>query len=188
MKLTELETIKNEKVFNTFATRCLNPEIQSLNALADVNVERVLEKQAHQKIPFTVKDHLKVDGMVTTCSFADNIQPVSENSDVVHFLEKEGCIAFAHSNVPQGLLGIESGSSLYGLSKNPHNPEFISGGSSGGEGALVASKACAFGIGSDSGGSARIPAAFCGVYGFKPTGSKRLSIKGRVNPRGIEVQ
>jgi len=57
-------------------------------------------------------------------------------------------------------------------------------GSSGGEGALVASKATAFGLGSDSGGSARIPAAFCGIYGYKPTGSKRLSVKGRLGSNG----
>jgi len=62
---------------------------------------------------------------------------------------------------------------------------FISGGSSGGEAALVSSKATAFGLGSDSAGSARIPAAFCGVYSFKPTGSKRLSAKGRVGPSGF---
>jgi len=62
----------------------------------------------------------------------------------------------------------------------------LSGGSSGGEGALVACKATAFGIGSDSGGSARMPAAFCGIYGYKPTGSKRLSLKGRLSPNGME--
>ena len=60
----------------------------------------------------------------------------------------------------------------------------MSGGSSGGEAALVASKATAFGIGTDSGGSVRIPAAFCGIYALKPTGSKRLSIRGRLGPSG----
>ena len=74
------------------------------------------------------------------------------------------------------------------MTLNPHNTRFLSGGSSGGEGALVSAKVCAFGVGSDSGGSVRIPAAFCGLYGFKPTGSKRLSNKGRVGPSGKEVR
>lgn len=105
---------------------------------------------------------------------------------MVQLLEKEGCVAYAHSNVPQGLLGIESSNFVYGTSLNPHNPRFLSGGSSGGEAVLVATRASAFGLGSDSGGSARIPAAYCGVYAFKPTGSKRLSVKGRVGPSGFE--
>ena len=81
------------------------------------------------------------------------------------------------------MLGIES-TSLYGTTRNPHNPDFVSGGSSGGEGALVAAKANAFGLGSDSGGSVRIPAAFCGVYSFKPSGSKRFSRTGRIGMNG----
>ena len=74
-KVEDLVKINDEKVFNTFATRCLQPEIRSLNGLADVNVERVFEKQAHKKVPFTVKDHLKVEGMITTCGFTDNLTP-----------------------------------------------------------------------------------------------------------------
>jgi amidase len=152
--------------------------------LADVNIERVFEKGAHKQVPFTVKDHLKVEGLIETCGFADNLKPSTVSSEVVEILEKEGCIAFAHTNIPQGLLGIQSSNPVYGTALNPHNPKFISGGSSGGEGAMVASQASAFGLGSDLGGSSRIPAAFCGIYGYKPTGSKRLSIKGRVGPSG----
>ena len=93
-------------------------------------------------------------------------------------------MAYAHTNIPQGLLGIESSNRVYGNSKNPFNPKFIAGGSSGGEGPQVATKSSAFGLCSDSAGSVRIPATFCGVYGFKPTGGKRLSIKGRVGASG----
>lgn len=152
-----------------------------------MNIERVFDNGGHKKVPFTVKDHLKVAGMIETCGFTDNLRPSETTSDVVQLLEKENCVAFAHTNVPQGLLGIQSSNTLFGTVLNPHNKAFISGGSSGGEGALVASKACAFGVASDSGGSARMPAAFCGVYAYKPTGSKRLSVKGRVGPGGTEV-
>lgn len=99
-------------------------------------------------------------------------------------LEKEGCIGYAQTSCPQGMLGIQSGGNVYGVSKNPYKKQFISGGSSGGEGAHVASGASVFGISSDSAGSVRIPAAFCGVYGFKPTGGKRLSTKGRLGVFG----
>jgi Asp-tRNA(Asn)/Glu-tRNA(Gln) amidotransferase A subunit family amidase len=61
----------------------LQPEIRSLNGLADVNIERVFNKGGYNKIPFTVKDHLKVDDMITTCGFSDNLEPSSTNSDVV---------------------------------------------------------------------------------------------------------
>ena len=97
-----------------------------------MSIERVFEKQGHKKIPFTVKDHLKVDGMIETCGFADNITPSKVSSDIVQLLEREGCIAFAHSNVPQGLLGIKSENPVYGRTLNPHNPQFLAGGSAGG--------------------------------------------------------
>lgn len=81
-------------------------------------------------------------------------------------------------------MGVESSNRVYGPAKNPFNPKCIAGGSSGGEGPQVATRASAFAVCSDSAGSVRIPAAFCGVYGFKPTGSKRLSVKGRVGVSG----
>ena len=100
---------------------------------------------------------------------------------------KEGCVPFAHTNIPQGLLNIYSNNNVYGMSTNPYNPVFISGGSSGGEAVGVVTKCSAFGISSDTAGSSRIPAAFCGAVGFKPTGSKRLSTKGRISVSGKAV-
>lgn len=99
-------------------------------------------------------------------------------------LSKHNCVPYAHTNVPQGLLNIETCNHVWGRSLNPYKRDFISGGSSGGDAAAVATRCAAFAVCSDTAGSARIPAAFCGVVGFKPTGSKRLSIKGRVGVTG----
>lgn len=150
-----------------------------------MNIEEAL-KTNPEGIPFTVKDLLKVDGLVTTCGYSKNISPSYESSEVVQLLIKEGCVPFAHTNVPQGLLNIKTGNKLWGVTTNPYNHAFTSGGSSGGEAVAVASKCSAFGLATDSAGSAKIPAAFCGVVGFKPTGSKRLSVKGRVGVTGQE--
>lgn len=70
--------------------------------------------------------------MVSTCGYSYNIAPEYENSEVVDLLINQGCVPFAHTNVPQGLLNIESGNSVWGISVNPYNNNFISGGSSGG--------------------------------------------------------
>ena len=77
-------------------------------------------------------------------------------------------------------MNAESNNDIWGLSKNPWNSRKISGGSSGGEGAVVAARCSVLGIGSDSGGSIRIPSAFCGCYGFKPS-TKRI-------PKGGELK
>lgn len=95
---------------------------------------------------------------------------------------------YLHTNIPQGLWGIESNNHVYGMSWNPYKPGFVSGGSSGGECALVRVRGSAFGLGSDSAGSVRIPASFCGVFSFKPSGSRRFSRRGRVALGGDEIQ
>lgn len=73
---------------------------------------------------------------------------------------------------------------MWGTSINPYKNGFISGGSSGGEGTAVATKCSAFGLASDLAGSSRIPAVYCGVVGYKPTGSIRFSKKGRLSASG----
>jgi Asp-tRNA(Asn)/Glu-tRNA(Gln) amidotransferase A subunit family amidase len=78
-------------------------------------------------------------------------------------------------------MSLQTENRIYGLSKNPWNPNFSIGGSSGGEGGLVPSKCVPLGIGTDIGGSIRAPSLFGGAYGFKPT-SARSSMKGTVMP------
>ena len=92
-----------------------------------------------------------------------------KDADVVTALREAGAIPFIASNGPEGGLWLESDNPLYGSTRNPWSKHRTPGGSSGGEGALVAAACASFGIGSDVGGSIRIPAAFCGIFGHKPS-------------------
>lgn len=98
-----------------------------------------------------------------------------------------GAIPFIKTNVPQTMFAFECSNPLWGQSLNPHNKDFTCGGSSGGEAALLALDGSALGIGSDVGGSLRIPTAYCGIYAFKPSFG-RISIVGTKGVRHIRVE
>ena len=97
-------------------------------------------------------------------------------------MREAGGIPLVKTNVPQGLENCECSNPLWGVTKNPYNVKYTPGGSSGGEGALLAMGGSAIGWGSDIGGSIRIPSHFCGLYGLKP-GSGRVSLSGTVGER-----
>ena len=88
-----------------------------------------------------------------------------------------GAVLFVKTNVPQTMFAFECRNPLWGRTTNPYNDKYTSGGSSGGEAALLAMDGSALGIGSDVGGSLRIPTAYCGIYSFKPA-SGRISVVG----------
>lgn len=94
-------------------------------------------------------------------------------------LREAGAIIIAKTNVPQTLLAFESSNPLWGRTCNPWSAAHTAGGSSGGESALLSVDGAAIGIGSDVGGSIRIPSSYCGIYGFKP-GMGRVSFVGSV--------
>lgn len=102
------------------------------------------------------------------------------NAVLVDILYECGAVPFVRTNVPQTLMWAETFNNIFGRTSNPHNRSLTSGGSSGGEGALVALKGSPLGVGSDIGGSIRIPAAFCGVYGLRPSYG-RIPYGGAVN-------
>ena len=83
----------------------------------------------------------------------------------------------AKTNVPQTLFAFESSNPLWGRTNNPWSAAHTAGGSSGGEGALLAADGAVLGVGTDIGGSIRIPAGYCGIYGLKP-GHGRISYEG----------
>ncbi len=94
----------------------------------------------------------------------------SNDATVVARLKAAGAIILGGTNIPEGGLWMETHNLIYGRTNNPWNPSYSPGGSSGGEGALLAAGASPFGLGSDVGGSVRIPSAFCGLVGHKPSG------------------
>ena len=112
------------------------------------------------------------------CLFRDTtLQPFLPLSQIVRQVREAGGIPLVKTNVPQNLANYECSNPLWGVTKNPYNVKYTPGGSSGGEGALLAMGGSAIGWGSDIGGSIRIPSHFCGPYGFKP-GSGRVGYRG----------
>jgi fatty acid amide hydrolase len=139
-------------------------------------------------VPISVKDHYGMKGFVSSCGLAWKLDyPDQETSTMVQLLVDQGAIPFVRSNVCQGMMWIESSNQIYGKCLNPWDFQRTSGGSSGGEGGLIAARASPLGIGSDIGGSIRVPAAFCGVYGFKAS-PKRISLKGMYSSSVLNVE
>jgi fatty acid amide hydrolase 2 len=121
-------------------------------------------------VPVTIKQFLAVTGMPFDVGLVARRGRLAErDATVVTRLRTAGAIILGVSNVPEGGMWMETHNKLHGRTSNPWDPRRTSGGSSGGEGALVAAGASALGIGSDIAGSIRIPAAFCGTVGHKPT-------------------
>jgi len=109
-----------------------------------------------------------------------------ENSVLVDILLDAGAILHCRTNISQGLMFAESDNYVYGRSTNPHNRNLTPGGSSGGEGALVAMRGSVIGVGTDLGGSVRIPAAYNGLYGLRPTLHRLPYAKARNTLLGLE--
>src|SRR5213078_3025182 len=120
--------------------------------------------------PVAVKDLLDTAGLTTTYGsalFVDHVPAVS--ADAVRLLEESGYAVAGKTNLHEFAYGITSQNAHYGTVPNPHHPGRLAGGSSGGSAAAIAAGDVDLALGSDSGGSIRIPAAWCGIVGFKPT-------------------
>jgi Asp-tRNA(Asn)/Glu-tRNA(Gln) amidotransferase A subunit family amidase len=116
-----------------------------------------------------VKDLVDVRGMVTTAGgiILPNV-PATDDAPVIKRLRKFGCVMVGKANLHEFAYGVTSVNPHYGAVLNPHDPSRVAGGSSGGSAAAVAARMCDWAVGSDTGGSIRIPASLCGVAGFKP--------------------
>ena len=135
-------------------------------------------------VPVTIKECFDMPGLPSTFGLESRREHRADEEDIyVARLRAAGAIPIAKSNVPQLLFYYESDNPVYGRANNPHNLARTPGGSSGGEGALVAAGASPLGLGNDIGGSIRVPANFCGITGIKPT-TGRCDDIGTVLPSG----
>ena len=146
-----------------------------LNAATEILREEALEQARDPRpgplsgLPISLKETFALAGREVTIG-SKRMPPIvcQEDAPVVRRLKDAGAIVIARSNVPEFVMCAETDNLRFGRSRNPLDPRRTCGGSSGGEGALVASGASALGFGTDILGSIRIPAAFCGLVGFRP--------------------
>jgi fatty acid amide hydrolase len=130
-------------------------------------------------VPITIKESFDIAGTVSNMGISALSQTAKQDAPLVKRLQQAGAIILGKTNVPQLLASNESDNPVYGRTVNPWNPERSPGGSSGGEAAIIAALGSCLGLGSDIGGSVRMPAHACGICSLKPT-SSRLSMVGHV--------
>jgi len=138
-------------------------------------------------LPMTVKEAFDVAGLTTNwgiSAFRDNCP--TQDAVLVRRLKSAGAVILGKTNVATALADWQSVNPIYGRTANPHDPSRSAGGSSGGSAAAVAAGMVALELGSDIGGSIRVPSAFCGIYGHKPSHGL-LPSRGHTFPGSIEI-
>lgn len=179
-----------ERIQRTHAQVNAAVEVLAASALQDAKrVDEGIITGPLAGVPFSVKDSIDVAGSRTTSgTLGRKNAPVADrDATLVRRLREAGAIPVAKTNLPDLLFSFETENLLFGRTNNPYDLTRTPGGSSGGEAALIACGGSALGLGSDAFGSVRLPAAFCGLAGIKPTAG-RLPRTGHVPGPGGWVQ
>lgn len=176
-KISSLELTKKyfdaikevDKTLNSYV--CLSEDEALKTAkLVDEKIARGEEIDLLEGIPFTLKDNISTKGIETTCcsKILKGYVPIYD-AFVWEKLKEKNAVMLGKANMDEFAMGSTCETSCFKGAKNPHNLDYVPGGSSGGVSAAVAAGLCAYGLGSDTGGSIRQPASFCGLVGLKPT-------------------
>ena len=157
---------------DTLNAYVLTTEQEALSSAkaVDERIARGEEIGLLEGIPMTLKDNISTNGIETTCcsKILTGYKPIYD-AFVWEKLKKQGAILLGKTNMDEFAMGSSSENSYFGGSANPHNVNCVAGGSSGGGASAVAGNIAVYALGSDTGGSIRQPASFCGVVGLKPT-------------------
>jgi aspartyl-tRNA(Asn)/glutamyl-tRNA(Gln) amidotransferase subunit A len=181
------EKLKNGEITSEDLTRACLDRIKErdgeIHACLTVREQEAMEeaKQADKRrengednpllgIPFLAKDNIMTKGVKTTAAsriLEDYVAPF--DATIIRKLKEKGAVLLGKTNLDEFAHGASTENSAYGPTRNPRNTKRVPGGSSGGSAAAVADDMCLFALGTDTGGSIRHPASFCGVTGLKPT-------------------
>lgn len=179
--LTRLLLDRTEGVgsgLNCYITLCKETALAEARAAS----ERAAAKRRHGKldgIPVALKDNIDVADVPTSNGFGGTPYRIpTEDAEIVRRLRAAGAVILGKVNMHEGALGATNDNPHYGRAINPHRAGHSPGGSSGGSGAAVAAGLCYAALGTDTGGSVRIPASYCGVVGLKPS-------YGLISTRGV---
>ncbi|KAH7008984.1 acetamidase [Ilyonectria destructans] len=179
--------LKSEDVTKAFCKRAAAAH-QLTNCLAETCFDRALttarERDAYlartgkpvgplHGLPISLKDNFNLQGLDATVGFASHIgNPAKADSALAAVLEDAGAVFYVKTNVPTAMMIAETVNNVFGRTMNPRNRQTTSGGSSGGESALIVMKGSPLGVGSDIGGSLRIPAACTGIFTLRPSAGR----------------
>lgn len=164
---TQIE--KNDKDINAFIST-LKDEAMEMAKASDVRRAKGESLSQIDGVPIAVKDNMCMTGTKTTAAskILENFT-APYDATVIIKLKNAGAVIIGKTNLDEFAMGSSTENSYFGVTKNPSDLSRVAGGSSGGSAAAVASDMCIAALGSDTGGSIRQPASFCGVVGFKPT-------------------
>lgn len=159
------QRIESDPELNCYITLNKEAAIEEALSLKDMEVDNILFG-----IPIAIKDNIVTKDLLTTCAskMLSNFIPIYDAS-VISKIKSKHMIIIGKTNMDEFAMGSSSRTSYYGAPKNPFNKTKIAGGSSGGSAATVSARHLPFALGSDTGGSIRQPASYCGIVGMKPT-------------------